>query len=75
MIAMINNVLLRGLTAVSSLKARIGSERGQGIIEYVVLAGFIGLVAAAALAFLLPDAFDNMTETISNCVQFDTPCP
>ena len=75
MVDMINTVLLRAMGAVANLKARLSEERGQDLIEYVVLGGLIALVAAGALIVLSTSgAFESMTNTITNCVKFQSPC-
>ena len=75
MVAIINNVLLRGIAAVSELKARLSEDRGQDLIEYALLGGLVsaGFVVAAVLVF--PAAFDTMVDAIAECVDFDDVCP
>lgn len=75
---MISNALLSIRMVAADLGRRLHrDERGQDIMEYVILGGFIALAAAAAFLLLPLDvAFGNMATTISNCVQFDTAnCP
>ena len=75
MVAMINTALLRAMGAVAGLKARLSEERGQDLLEYVMLGGLIALVVAAALALALTtDVLDGFTGTIADCIQFDSPC-
>ncbi len=76
MVALINTTLLRAMGAVANLKTRLSEERGQDLIEYVVLGGLIALVAATALVILgiAGGPFDVMAETIGNCVSFSDPC-
>ena len=54
------------------LKRIIGwfkSERGQDVMEYALLGGFISIVLAAAfIAFPLDDALDNFAAAVGNCV-------
>jgi len=54
---------------VLSLKAKLNSERGQDIMEYALLGGFIAVAAAVAF-FLLPlDTYlTNFATTVGNCV-------
>lgn len=74
---MVNNILLSGIAWVASIKnaitQRISEEGGQDLIEYAVLVGGIGIVAA--LAFLaLPIDFSTMKNKISDCVSFKNSC-
>lgn len=73
MVALINNALLRAMTAVSGLRARLTEERGQDLIEYALLGG---LIAAALLAAAVLLAYTNAVQTmaggIKNCVDFNS---
>jgi Flp pilus assembly pilin Flp len=60
----------------SYLRARLYSfykvERGQDLIEYAVIAGGIGLIAATALLFApIPDAMTTFANRITSCITFD----
>jgi len=73
MVAIINEALLRAMTALSGLKARLASERGQDLLEYAILGGFIAVAAATAFTLILltgPNVFQTMATTIKNCVDF-----
>jgi Flp pilus assembly pilin Flp len=55
---------------------RLKSERGQDIMEYALLGGFIAVAfVVAALATPLGDAMRVMTDAIAECVNFDSTCP
>ena len=59
------------------LKAKLSSERGQDIMEYALLGGFIAVAFAIAAAFVLKaSVFTDMVTTIKYCIDFDstTPC-
>jgi Flp pilus assembly pilin Flp len=75
MVALINTALLRAMTAVSGLRARLSEERGQDFIEYALLGGLIsaGIVVAALLVF--PAAFTLFVDSIAECIDFDSVCP
>lgn len=57
---------LRGLLASAQ------EERGQDLVEYAVLVGFIGVAAAVAFIAFMPDALDTFLEKIGGCLAFDT---
>jgi len=70
--AFINTALLRAMAAVAGWR----NERGQDLIEYALLGGFIAVAfAAAAIALPLSGFFDDMVGAIAECVNFDTVCP
>ena len=72
----INSTLLRVSMAFGDLRARLTEERGQDLIEYALLGGFIAVAFAAAALFLpLDDAFTDMVTAIGNCVDFNDACP
>lgn len=75
MVALINTALLRAMSAVSGLRARLSEERGQDLLEYALLGG---LLAAALLlvGVIFNPALQSMAHHISNCIDFDasTPC-
>lgn len=56
------------------LKARLSEERGQDVVEYALLVGFIGMVLAVAF-FTLPidDALGRFVGSIGNCVDLNPP--
>jgi Flp pilus assembly pilin Flp len=69
---MIDRIVVWALT----LKAKLSSERGQDIMEYALLGGFIAVAfVVAALATPLGDAMQDMTNAIGECVDFDQTCP
>lgn len=73
---MISNIGLSAMAWISALRGTliegIKSEEGQGIIEYVVLAGAISLAAAFALVALdLGDTFQQFADTVKGCLTFD----
>ena len=70
---MINNIILNGIALVSNAIASLREEHGQDLIEYAVLAGAIGVVAAVALFAIGSGPFDNMAAKIGNCVSFTNP--
>jgi Flp pilus assembly pilin Flp len=56
-----------------SLKAKLSGERGQDLMEYALLGGFIAVAfAAAATIFLGGGVFNTMAGTIKNCIDFDS---
>lgn len=72
MVALMNTALLRAMTAVSGMRARLSGERGQDLIEYAMLGGLIalGLIAVGALAFT--GALNSMATGIGHCIDFDS---
>lgn len=70
MVTLINNVLLRAYTAVSTLRHRLAEQRGQDLIEYALLSG---LVAASLVAgfVLFDEAIGDMVAGIGDCINFD----
>jgi len=50
-----------------TLKMWLSDERGQDVVEYGLLAGFIGLALAAAFLLFTP-LMDNFASAIANCV-------
>ncbi len=69
MIAMINNVMLRGYVAMSDLKARLSEERGQDLLEYALLGGMVAVGILAAIIIFTP-ALNSMATGIKNCIDF-----
>ena len=84
---MVNNIVLSGMAWVSSIKdaiaERISEESGQDLIEYAVLAGAIGIVAAVALfgaaavgGVSVGDAIANFRDTLATCIDISSgSCP
>lgn len=74
---MVNNIVLSGMAWVSSIKnaitSRISEESGQDLIEYAVLVGGIGIVAAVAF-LTLPIDFGTMKTKIADCITFNGNC-
>ena len=71
MVAFINTALLRAMTAVASLKARLREERGQDLIEYALLGGLIALaITAAAVVAALTGGLEAMADGIASCIDF-----
>lgn len=76
MATFIDTVLMRGLVAVAELRARLGSERGQDLLEYALLGGVIAVfVTGLGVALAATGAIDNMAGGIAECIDFDTVCP
>lgn len=72
MVAMINTALLRAMGAVANLKARLSEQRGQDLLEYALLGGFIAIGFGVAAALVFTTGFFNaMVEIIGNCLDFD----
>ena len=78
MVALINNAMLRAITAASELRARLAEERGQDLLEYALLGGLIAAAltgVAAVLAYT--GAIEGMANGIAECVNFSdlaNPC-
>lgn len=55
------------------LKAKLGSESGQDLLEYALLGGLIAitLMAVAVLA-AMSGAVQDMAAGIGNCIDFDS---
>ena len=69
MVALINNVLLRVMTARDSLRARLSEERGQDLLEYALLGGMVAIGILAAMIFFTP-ALESMAQGIGRCIDF-----
>ena len=70
---LINTALLRAMTAVSGLRARLSEDRGQDLLEYALLGGLIaGAIIAVALLGFMTDGISNMASAIGDCIDFDT---
>ncbi|MBI5284370.1 MAG: hypothetical protein HY874_04670 [Chloroflexi bacterium] len=74
-----NSIILSGMAWASSIKdaitTRIREERGQDLVEYAVLVGFIG-VALAAFFLIAGNEIQwaNFRNKINDCVTFDAVC-
>ena len=78
MVEMINTALMRTVMAAGRLRRRLTEERGQDLLEYAMLSGFVAAALAAAFIFAdLGGALESMTSSIAACVDFDstTVCP
>ena len=74
--AFIHTASLHVMAAVASLRARLAEERGQDLMEYALLGGFIAVAfAVAALALPLSGVMTDMVTAIGNCVDFNDTCP
>ncbi len=78
---MVNDIMLSAMAWASSLKnavaTRIHEERGQDLLEYAVLAGAVGIVAAIALIGAGAAGwlnFASFKNKIANCVSFSNTC-
>ncbi len=73
----VNDLLLKTMIGVRGLAHRLRDERGQDLMEYALLGGFIAVVfAVAAIALPLGTYFNTMVTTIGNCVEIsNTTCP
>ena len=76
-----NSIILSGMAWVSSVKnaiaVRISEERGQDLVEYAVLVGGIGIVAAIALIGAGAAGWLDFTDfktKIQDCVKFNADC-
>jgi Flp pilus assembly pilin Flp len=69
----------------SSITTRVGAaiamaidslagERGQDLVEYAVLVGFIGIAAGLALLAFMPGPLDTFKNEIGDCLQFKNTC-
>jgi Flp pilus assembly pilin Flp len=77
MFVLIANARLMAGVAAGLLRARIGEERGQDLIEYALIGGLVAAgIAILATALLAGGAFADMGTAIKNCIDFDdlTPC-
>lgn len=78
MVAMMNELLVRGMSMAAGLRARLAEERGQDLLEYALLGGLIAAaLTATAVALTLTGALNTMAGGISRCIDFNatTPCP
>ena len=68
---MVNNIVLSVMARVSNFVATAKEERGQDLVEYAVLVGFIGVAAAVAFFAFMPDALTTFTDKVGACLAFD----
>ena len=69
----INTALVRMITAVSGLRARMSEERGQDLLEYALFGGLLAVLIMAAGAFFIIDGNNPlvaMLNGISGCIDF-----
>ena len=69
MFALINTALLRAVTSVHGLRARLSEERGQDLLEYALLGGMVAIGILAAAVIFTP-ALQTMATGIKNCIDF-----
>ncbi|MCH7699235.1 MAG: hypothetical protein IH865_09905 [Chloroflexi bacterium] len=67
----INTALVRMVTAVSGLRARMSEERGQDLLEYALLGGLIA-AALVGIFLIFGTALVDMGNNIAACIDFDT---
>ena len=67
----INTALVRMMTAVSDLRARMSEERGQDLLEYALLGGLIAAAMVLAGAALFTGVLDGMASAIEACIDFN----
>ncbi len=69
---LLNTIITKAMLGLRSLK----DERGQDLMEYALLGGFIAVAfVTAALLTPLGSAMQEMTDAIAECVDFDSVCP
>ncbi len=67
----INTALVRVMTAVSGLRARMSEERGQDLLEYALLGGLIAAaITTAVVVTTLSGALQAMATGIADCIDF-----
>ncbi len=72
----VNDLLLKTMIGVRGLAHRLRDERGQDLMEYALLGGFIAVVfAVAAIALPLGAFFNDMVAAIGECADMDAVCP
>ena len=67
----INTALVRMMTTVSGLRARMSEERGQDLLEYALLGGLIA-AALVGIFLIFGTALVDMGNNIAACIDFDT---
>ncbi len=72
MVAMINTALMRTIMAGSRLRQRFSEERGQDLLEYAMLGGFLaaGLVVLGAI-LVDGGAFTSMACGIGDAINMN----
>ena len=73
---MIDNLMLSVMawaeTLIHTIKEDVRSDGGQGILEYVVLVGFIGIVAYVAFATIgFRFTIGDFASKLQACLSFD----
>ena len=74
---MVSNISLSVMAWASALRSTfiegIKNEEGQGILEYVVLVGFIAIAAFVAFQTSIADTFaiGDFADKIAGCLQFN----
>jgi len=73
---MIDRIAVWALSTRARISNWLREERGQDIMEYALLGGFIAVAfVVAALATPLGTAMKTMTDAVGECVDFDAVCP
>ncbi len=67
----INTALVRMITTVSGLRARMSEERGQDLLEYALLGGLIAAALVGIFA-IFGTALVDMGNNIAACIDFDS---
>ena len=59
--------------AITWLRAHLGSERGQDLLEYALLGGLIAAAVIAVIGLgLMDNTLSDMVTGIGRCVDFDS---
>ena len=67
----INTALVRIMSAVSGLRARMSEERGQDLLEYALFGGLLAVLIIAAGAFLLlNNPVEALISGLEGCIDF-----
>ena len=64
---MVSRALRTGLSILRSLRSRLRAERGQGVLEYIVLTGVV-VVAAGIAAYAVSGAIHDSAHHIVNSI-------
>ncbi len=56
----------RALGAAVLLKERLRDERGQALLEYALIIGFVAVACVAALTFKLPGFLNGVFDQVSS---------
>ena len=71
MLSLIVTARYYAVAAVDSLRARMGEERGQDLIEYALLGGLIAAaITLAAVVAALQGGLTSMATGIAECIDF-----